>query len=203
MKKTSKVYIQKITDFIEPDTKVLDLGCGNGELLEYLRNEKKIKGYGIEIDFNKIIDCVKRGIYVFHGNIDEGLPEFTKNSYDYVILSQTLQQVHKPSFVLSEMLRVGKKVIVTFPNFGFWSIRAQLFFKGVPPKTAQMPYDWHNTPNIRIITIKSFRKLCKTKNITILNEIPICRKSLIHKVLPEMNPNLFSREVMFVICKKI
>ena len=122
-----------ILSIIPKGAKVLDLGCGNGDLLERLRQEKHVQGYGIDIDFNHILACTKRCISVFHWDINEGLPEFSAQSFDYVILSQTLQQVKIPPFILSEMLRIGQKGIVTFPNFGHWKIRLQLLLRGQAP----------------------------------------------------------------------
>jgi methionine biosynthesis protein MetW len=193
------ILINKIIEFIPKGSKVLDLGCGNGELLHRLSKEKGIKGYGVEIDLNEIVESTKKGIPVFHGNIDEGLPEFATNSYDVVILSQTLQQVKKPLFVISEMLRIGKLGIVTFPNFAYWQVRTNLFFKGTSPKTPTLPYDWFNTPNIRVLSIKDFRRLCNKENIGIAKEIPIYETKLFAGILPICFSNLCSKKGMFVI----
>lgn len=182
-----KPYLNQIINVFPPYSKVLDLGCGNGELLDLLIHEKSIQGYGIEINEDKFLECVKKGISVFQGNIDEGLPEFSDQSFDYVVLSQTLQEIQKPSFVLSEMLRVGRQVIVTFPNFAYYKIRLQMML-GQIPKTTLMPYDWYNTPNIRIITLKSFKKLCKKENITISAEI-----------VPKFLPNLLSEQGIYIL----
>ena len=153
-------YDQQIFNVIEPCSKVLDLGCGDGALLHALREQKQVTCYGIEIDFDNILACISKGLSVYQGNIDEGLPEFSDLSYDYVILSHTLQQIHKPLFVLSEILRVGKKAIVSFPNFGHWKIRFQYCLTGQAPKSPALPYNWYDTPNIRILTIQDFKNLC-------------------------------------------
>lgn len=195
------LYFDQICDIVPSGAKVLDLGCGNGDLLGMLRTQKQVQGYGIEIDFDRILSCTKRNIPVFHGDIDEGLPEFTSHSYDYVILSSTLQQVRRPVFVLNEMLRVGKRVIVTFPNFGYWRIRLQLLIKGVSPKTTAIPYDWFDTPNIRVITINSFRDLCRKEHIRIAAESPLFHSSALRCIFPRIRSNLFSQQGLFVLEK--
>jgi methionine biosynthesis protein MetW len=194
-----KQYAKHIIDIIETNSKVLDLGCGNGELLDVLRKEKKATVYGVEIDFDYALSCIKRGISVFQGDIDEGLAEFSSKSYDYVILSQTLQQVKKPQFVISEMLRIGKKAIITFPNFAYWQVRFQLFFKGVSPVTKAIPYEWHNTPNIRVITIKNFKELCEKENISITYETPLFKNLLLRKLIPQKLSNLLLKQGVFII----
>jgi methionine biosynthesis protein MetW len=195
------LYHKKILEIITPNSRVLDLGCGNGELLEILIKKKNIKGYGIEIDYNNVLACVKRGISVFQGNIDEGLPEFTDGSYDFIILSQTLQEVQKPLFVLHEMLRVGQKVIVTFPNFAYWACRLQLL-QGKAPITCGLPYEWFNTPNIRLININDFRSLCKKNKFKILKEIPLYKSKFLQKFSPKFCANLLAEKGMFLLEKK-
>ena len=162
----------RISPYIPDKSKVLDLGCGDGSFLYKLIQYKNCQGYGIEIDFSNILTCIKRGIPVYQGNIDDGLSGFPDNSYDVVILSLTLQQITKPLFVLQEMVRVGKQVIVTFPNFGYWRIRAQVSMMGRSPLTSELPYQWYETPNIRIMTIRDFRMLCHRHGIAIVREIP-------------------------------
>ncbi|NBV42166.1 methionine biosynthesis protein MetW [bacterium] len=188
----------KIVDRIPLRSKVLDLGCGGGELLVQLRNEKKTVGYGIDINYDHILSCVRHGINVFQGNIDEGLKEFSDSSFDYVILSQTLQQVRKPVYVMSEMLRVGRRAIIVFPNFSYWKNRLQMLL-GRSPRTRTLPYRWYNTPNIRVVTIKEFRELCKHKHYRIVDEIPLTR-SLLIRMFPWLS-NLLSPIGMFIIEK--
>lgn len=192
-------YLEKIAEFVEPNSRILDLGCGDGTLLAYLKQKKNVRGYGVEIDFDSVLKCIKRGIPVFQGNIDEGLQEFANASFDYVILSQTLQQVHKPLIVLSEMVRVGKKGLVTFPNFAYWRIRFQLFFRGVSPVTSAIPYHWYDTPNIRVITIKNFRELCGAKQIKIVKETSLYKNKSLCRVMPRMLANLFSQQGLFIL----
>ncbi len=188
---------EKIISIVEQDSKVLDLGCGTGELLFRLIRNKNVKGRGVEIDQANILKCIGKGLSVFQGNIDEGLKEYQDKSYDYVILNQTLQVTHKPQFVLKEMLRVGRKAIVSFPNFAYWKIRAQLFFHGTMPKTETLPFEWYETPNIKLVTIKDFRKFCKDNKIKILQEIFIGdnEKTLRSVCLA----NILSSEGLFVI----
>ena len=191
-------YTQKIINYIQPDQKVLDLGCGKGELLDQLTKSKSVKGYGIEINMDNILSCTKRGINVFQGNINEGLKEFSDKSFDVVVLSQTLQEVQDPLFVLNEMLRVGKVAIVTFPNFGYWKIRKQLL-QGSAPVTKLLPYEWYNTPNIRLITLKDFRIFCKKHKLNVLQDIPLYEKALLNYLPIKPLSNLLSKEGLFIL----
>ncbi|RAP33191.1 methionine biosynthesis protein MetW [Candidatus Marinamargulisbacteria bacterium SCGC AG-439-L15] len=197
-----KEYYQKIMDLIPEKSRVLDLGCGNGDLLKTLISKKNCYGYGVDMDFHNIKGCIKRGISVFQGNINEGLQEFRDKSFDVVLLSQTLQEVYDPVYVLLEMLRVGKKGIVTFPNFGHWHVRMNMIFKGFSPKTKSLPYEWYNTPNIRVVTIKDFRHLCKQKKITICDEIPLSKNTLFPWKIPLSFSNLLSQQGLFVLEKR-
>lgn len=141
-------------------SRVLDLGCGNGDLLAHLQTHNRITGYGIDIEFDNIKTCIQRGLAAYQGDIDEGLQEFGDQRFDYVILSQTLQQVKHPTRVLHEMLRVGQYGMVTFPNFAYWRNRWHLL-QGVTPVTDALPYRWDNTPNIRVITLRDFQSMCQ------------------------------------------
>ena len=145
-----------ITEMIEENKNVLDLGCGNGTLLKMLKDKKNVQGKGIEINQDKVIECMEKGLSVIQGDIDEGLREFTDKKYDYVILNQTLQATEKPDYVIDEMLRVGKKVVVSFPNFAYWRVRFFLFFRGRMPKSKVLPFEWYNTPNIHLLTVNDF-----------------------------------------------
>jgi methionine biosynthesis protein MetW len=157
-----------ISRLINPGASVLDLGCGDGELLALLKKEKNItRSQGIEIDEKAIYKCVARGLSVFHGDIDSGLAEYQDKSFDYVILNQTFQQVKKPDVVLSEAMRVGKEVVVGFPNFAHLSARYQLGILGRAPITPSLPYEWYNTPNIHFLSIADFINFCHKRNIKI------------------------------------
>ena len=164
-----KLDYKTIQQWIKPASRVLDLGCGRGELLAYLIREKSIRGLGVEIDGDNITGCIENQVNVVEQNIDNGLTNFADNSFDTVLLTQTLQAVHKPDFVLNEMLRVGKEGIITFPNFGHWLARAYLLTQGKMPVSKSMPHSWYSTPNIHFCTIKDFEVLCQEQGITILN----------------------------------
>ncbi|MEM3378476.1 MAG: methionine biosynthesis protein MetW [Candidatus Bathyarchaeia archaeon] len=161
---------QIILNWIGTGSSVLDLGCGNGALLTLLIKLKDVQAQGIEINENAVRECVAKGLNVFQQDIDTGLSEYADKSFSYVILNQTLQQVKNPSFVLKEALRVGKKVIVSFPNFAHYSARISIFFRGKVPVTPALPYEWYNTPNLHFLSITDFKNYCKKKNITITDE---------------------------------
>lgn len=159
-----------ILDMIEPNSSVLDLGCGDGTLLSYLKTQKNCRATGIEIDESQIYKCVERGVTVSHGDVDSGLRDYSDKRFDYVILNESLQEILYPEKVITEALRVGKKVIVGIPNFCQISARFQIFFLGKVPVTKGLPYTWYNTPNLRFLSIKDFREFCHTRNITIERE---------------------------------
>jgi methionine biosynthesis protein MetW len=185
-----------ISDLIKPQSSVLDLGCGNGDLLYLLIKEKKVRAQGIEIDDQAIYKCVAKGLNVFHGDVDSGLAEFADKSFDYVVLNQSMQQILHVDKVLTDALRVGKKVIVGFPNFAYYKSRLQIFFKGRTPVTEALPYQWYETPNLHFFSISDFKKYCRTKKINIESSIYIGEN---HKV--PFLPNLFAQIGIFLISK--
>ncbi|WP_067618219.1 methionine biosynthesis protein MetW [Dissulfuribacter thermophilus] len=162
-----------IASWVEPRSSVIDLGCGRGELLKYLKDVKEVRGTGIEQDEDEVAICIEKGLSVLQGDLNEEVLDYPDHAFDYVILSQTLQQVYRPMELIKELLRIGKHVIVSFPNFSHWSIRMQVLFTGYAPKNKLLPYDWFDTPNIRVITIKDFRKFVKDVGFRVIKEAAI------------------------------
>jgi methionine biosynthesis protein MetW len=150
--------LQLVASWIEPGARVLDLGCGEGDLLMYLKTHKNIEGKGIEKNEAKTARCIERGLSVLQGDLNEEIKDFPDKSFDYVVLSQTLQLVYEPDQLIRSILRIGYNGIVSFPNFSHWRIRMQLLLSGYAPVTPQLPYQWYDTPNIRVITIKDFKR---------------------------------------------
>jgi methionine biosynthesis protein MetW len=180
-----------IANNIENGTRVLDVGCGDGVLIEYLKKEKSIDVRGLEISKDKVQKCISKGLTVIEGNAEIDLKQFPDNSFDYVVLSQTLQAFINPELVIKELLRVGKRAIVTIPNFGFWKIRLHLLIKGTMPVTKTLPDEWHNTPNLHMCTIKDFVEFSNKINFKIFKSIAMNKKktSLIN------NKNLFKKNL--------
>ena len=160
-----------IGELVEPDSKVLDLGCGEGELLQWLAENKNVEGRGIELDGPKVQRAIARGVSVYQGDIDAGLSGYPDASFDYIILSQTLQETRRPLGVLKEMLRVGRHAIVTFPNFGHWSVRLAMLATGRSPRTQSFPHEWYNSPNIHFLTIRDFEILARDQGWTVDRKI--------------------------------
>jgi len=165
--------LEVIASWITPGAKVLDLGCGTGELLALLRDQKGAVCTGIDLGEDNIQTCIARGLTVIHGDINEEVDDYADLTFDFVILSQTLQQVYAPEALIKTLLRIGRKVVVSFPNFSHWRCRCQLFFQGQAPTTSQLPYYWYNSPNIRVITIKDFRQFARRAGFSIIREAAI------------------------------
>ncbi|MFZ0614757.1 MAG: methionine biosynthesis protein MetW [Desulfobacterales bacterium] len=165
--------LQIIAAWIAPNSRVLDLGCGAGDLLHYLKTRKKVRGTGIEHDEEKVARCIEKGVTVLQGDINAEVLDYPDDAFDTVILSQTLQQVYEPAALLRTILRIGKKAVVSFPNFGHWLVRLQLLLTGYAPVTRQLPYQWYDTPNIRVISLKDFRKFARTVGFRIFEETAI------------------------------
>ena len=162
-----------IADLVEKNTRVLDVGCGDGTLMEFLKNNKKIDIRGIEILKNNVQQCIGKGLTVIEGDAEKDLSQFPDESFDFVILSQTLQAFLNPEKVISELLRVGKKAIVTIPNFGYWKVRLHLLIKGTMPVTRTLPDEWYNTPNLHMCTIKDFFNFCENRKINVYKSIAL------------------------------
>ena len=196
MKKEFKV----IADLLPNNTRVLDVGCGDGALMDFLVKEKNIEVRGLELNQDNVQECIYKGLPVIQGNAETELYQFPKQSFDYVVLSQTLQAFYQPDKVLRELLRVGKSVIVSIPNFGYWKVRTSLLFFGKMPVTKTLPNTWFNTPNLHMCTIKDLFNYCESQNIAIKKVIGVNEDkiSLIKKSNLEMK-NLFSKLGVFLI----
>ena len=167
-----------ISDLIEKNSRVLDVGCDDGTLMQYLRTNKNVDVGGIEISKDKVQICIEKGLTVIEGNAEFDLKQFPNNSFDYVVLGQTLQAFINPETVIKELLRVGKKAIVTIPNFGHWKVRFSLLIKGTMPITSSLPNDWYNTPNIHMCTIKDFFKFSKIVNFKIYKSLSLMNNNV-------------------------
>jgi len=189
-----------IAEWIRPGSRVLDLGCGDGTLLGHLRRAKQVAGYGLEIDEEKITACIRAGINVIHTDLNQGLSEFDDDSFDFVVLSLTLQAMHRPDLLLAEMMRVGTEGIVTFPNFGHWSARLQLG-AGRMPVTKSLPHQWYDTPNIHLCTLRDFEELCRRLGIRILERRAVDRA---HKSSAGLRlfPNLLGEIALYRFSRK-
>ena len=189
-----------ITDWVKPDSRILDLACGDGTLLHTLAQEKNVAGYGVEIDDQCIPLCIRNGINIIQSNLNQGLSEFDDNSFDYVVLSLTLQSMNEPHELLQEMMRVGTEGIVTFPNFGHWHARLQLA-RGKMPVTSNLPHRWYNTPNIHLCTLRDFEDMCHDLGIDILE-----RRTIDHGKNPglllRLWPNLFGKIALYRFRRK-
>ena len=186
-----------IYSIVEPDSRVLDLGCGEGDLLYPLVRDKHIRAQGIELNDKAIQECVKKGLSVFQDDIEKSLREYPDHSFDYVILNQSMQEVKKVDFVIQEALRIGNKVIVGFPNFAYIKSRLSLFFQGKSPITESLPYLWFDTPNVRFLSVMDFKTFCDEKNIRIVEAHYLGEGKMVH-----LWPNLLALNAIFVLMKE-
>ncbi|HCR13822.1 methionine biosynthesis protein MetW [Solidesulfovibrio sp.] len=192
-----------IASWIEPGSKVLDLGCGSGDLLHILSVDKDVRGTGIEAEEGKVTRGIEKGLSILHGDINEEVRDYADGSFDYVILSQTLQQVYDPASLIREMLRVGRRGIVSFPNFAYYRIRGQLLFRGRAPVSRELPYEWYDTPNIRVITIRDFRRFCRKEGFAIARETAISTPHHHEKgMVVKFFPNLLATYGMFLLRRR-
>lgn len=195
-KQTREIEQIVISSWIISGASVLDLGCGDGELLSLLRRKKQVHAQGVELSEQAIGNCVAAGLSVFQQDIDTGLTDYADKSFDYVILNQTLQQVKKPDFVIKEALRVGKKVIIGIPNFCYISDRFQIFFRGKVPVSASLPYQWYDTPNLHFLSIADFKDYCRKNFIIIESSVFISKNRKIGFL-----PNLLGEVGLFLVSK--
>ena len=197
-----KLEFKIIADLLEENTRILDVGCDDGTLMEFLKKNKNIDIRGIEISKKKVQVCISKGLTVLEGNAEFDLKQFPENSFDYVVLGQTLQAFVNPEIVIKELLRVGKRAIVTIPNFGHWRVRLNLLTKGTMPVTKTLPNDWYNTPNIHMCTIKDFVKFSKTINFKIYKSLALMNKNVSNINNSNLSfKNLFAELGIFLIEK--
>ncbi len=188
----SKLETDTVAGLVRPAATVLDLGCGDGYLLHLLMATKRVRGQGIEISDQSLFRCVEKGLTVLQEDIDDGLPDFTNDSFEYVILNNSFQQVKNPDTVLQEALRVGSEVILGIPNFAYWRGRFQIFFRGRTPVTKSLPFAWHDTPNLHFLSLRDFLEYCRDRAIIVEDFIPLGRRRRIHLL-----PNLTAESAVF------
>lgn len=192
-----------IASWIKPGSKVLGLGCGEGDLLYWLKKEKNVRERGIEIEESKVAKCIEKGISVLQGDINEEIKDYPDNAFDYAVCSQTLQQVYDPSAIIQSMMRVAKMGVVSFPNFGHIKVRMQLAFTGRAPVTKELPYSWHDTPNIRVLSLNDFQNFSEQMGFKILKSAAIKTKNNPNQgKMVNFLPNLFATYGIFLIGKE-
>lgn len=186
-----------IAGWVKDGARVLDLGCGDGALLADLKDARRVRGYGIDIADDNVLACLKRGVNVIQSDLESGLAGFADRSFDTIILSQTLQQIRSVETIIDEMLRVGREVIVTFPNFAYWRHRAQLGIRGTMPVSTSLPYEWYNTPNVRMFTVREFDRFCADRGIDIIDRTVLAGERRV-----TLQPNLFGQLAFYRIRRR-
>ena len=194
---TLRPDLELVCDWIKPASRMLDLGCGDGALLAHLAQTQRVHGYGLEIDPDNVARCVVSGVNVIQADLDDGLKDFENHSFDTVVMTQALQALVRPDLAVAEMLRVGRRAIVTFPNFGHWRVRLALGL-GRMPMTASLPDEWYDTPNIHLCTVQDFEALCREKGWNILDR-RLLDRSHRDSFAIRLAPNLFSEIAMFLL----
>lgn len=190
---TNRLDFLYLYNTIPSGSRVIDLGCGDGTLLSHLK-QKKVYGMGIEKDESEIYKCIEKGVMVHHGDLDSGLEHHLDKSFDYVLLNQSIQETRNPGNIIKDSLRIGKKVIVSFPNFGHWKIRLNILFKGRTPVTDLLPYLWYNTPNLHFLSIQDFEEYCKDQNYKIESSVFFTSTKKI-----SIFPNFFAKIALFIL----
>jgi methionine biosynthesis protein MetW len=195
-----RLDLQKIAELVRPSSRVLDVGCGDGALLYHLAHTKQVDGRGIEISQDGVNACVAQGLSVIQGDAETDLKDYPADAFDYVILGQTLQAMREPKTVLSQMLRIGERAIVSLPNFGHWRLRLKLLFSGRMPVSSALPHSWYDTPNVHLCTIHDFVALCEELGVTIERCYTLSAKGRVREIAPKSSAaNLFGSEAVFLL----
>ena len=197
-----KKEFQIISDLIENNTKVLDVGCGDGTLMKYLKDKKNVDTRGLEISKDKVQMCVSKGLAVIEGNAEKDLKQFPNSSFNYAVLSQTLQAFYNPEKVIDDLLKVADKAIVTIPNFGFWKVRLDLLIKGTMPVTKNLPDEWYNTPNLHMCTLKDFFNFCSKKKIKLFKSLALHNEKTVEINSFNLNLKNLSSELGIFLLEK-
>ena len=185
-----------IAELVNPGARILDLGCGEGELLSWLQNNKDVNGYGLDLDPDNITTCIRKGVNVLERNLNEGLDNFSDDSFDMVVMTETLQHVKAPESMIQQMLRIAEECIVTFPNFGHWRCRVQLSLGGRMPLAEHLPHNWYDTPNIHMCTFRDFERFASERDITIVERF-VVDADYRRQPLGNLMPNLFGAIVFY------